>query len=165
MAENLETHLPRDNCTEQEMQPTFLGRCSFLGRLQSPRGGRQCWQSALELGSCRPKKLISCSAVIPLCFGLCMPIQEEHLLINYIPCLGEVCKSEAVLGSEEHWQQQGHAVSPRLSAESVPCPDPRPCSAHPPLQLNTLFTWWLWCRVCQRTSVTNSFPHIVRRWK
>ena len=154
MAENPETYLPRGTCTKQETQESLLScgvQCSgsfphlvgvSLAHLPPwrsvPSGSRSCYLALLSF----------------LGFDLCIPIQEEHLLINYIPCW-EFCKSEAILGSEQCWQQQGHLLVPRLSTESVLHLDLGPCSAHP------LFPWWSWCQVYQKAAVTNSFPNIV----
>lgn len=92
-------------------------------------------------------------------FGPCIPLQEEHLVRNWIPCLGEFCSSEAVLGPGPHWQRRGRLLFPRQSAVS-PLPRSRPCRARPssvqcPPYLVVLVA-----------SVTDSFLHIVcgQKW-
>lgn len=153
MAENPETHLPRDTCTKQACFPVECN--AFLGSFP-----HFLWVSRLTLPPWYPVPSGSRSCCLALLsfwgFDLCIPIQEEHLLINYISCW-EFCKSEAVLGSE----------SMLAAARPSPCPevehrvrahlDLGPCNAHP------LFTWWSWCQVYRAGSSHKFiFPHCVQ---
>ena len=117
MVENLETHLPRDNCTKQEMQPTFVWRCSFLGRLQSPRGGQQCRQTALDLGSCRLKSW-SLALLSFLCVWSFYP-HSGRTFINKLHTLFR--RILQIWGCPGVWRTQGFegllAAKVRFSAE------------------------------------------------
>ena len=61
MAENPETHLPRDTCTKQACFPV---ECNVLGPSHTPCGGQPGWPTTLVPSPFRLKKLLSCSAVI-----------------------------------------------------------------------------------------------------
>lgn len=150
--------LARDNCAKQEMQPTSVWRCSFLGPPKVLLG------VYLSLGPSMPKKLKSCSAVLPSYLGLYS--HSGRTFMTYILCC-EFCKPETVLGYEPHWHLRDLPVFPRWRTGLVTAqthgrdggsrglaarPLPSPALS---LRLEVLAASLL------RDIVTNPFPHIV----
>lgn len=93
------------------MQPTSVWRCSFLDPPPEV-----LLRDYLSLGPSRPKKLKSCSAVLPSYLGVYS--HSGRTFMTYILCW-EFCKPETVLGYEPHWHLRGLPIFPRWRAGLV----------------------------------------------